>query len=169
MAVQALPGSRLNTTLLKEWLLQHLASLHSYQAHVAAAEAASRQKQHAAAAAAAVRAVQRSLQAHFQSEEQEEVDSTPHEFLTAETDSSQMLCAQDAVEGAGKVAFPAQLVDAVAGAANVMAAGTVHAKVNSQVRFAWRYAVCVPFGLHILDTSVAVWYGATTCILTSRW
>lgn len=41
--------------------MQHLASLHTYQSYVAAAESASSQKQHAAAAAAAVRAVQLAL------------------------------------------------------------------------------------------------------------
>lgn len=168
MAVQALPGSRLNTTILKEWLLQHLASLHSYQAHVAAAEAASRQKQHAAAAAAAVRAVQRSLQAHFRNEEEEEDNSTPREFLAAETDSSRMLFAQDGAEGPGKVGLPAQLVDAAAGAANMMAAGAVHAQFKSQVRFAWRHAVCTPFDLHKFDTCAAVRFAATACILTLR-
>ena len=61
--LQALPGSRLDTSLFQDWLLKTLASLHSYQTSVAAAEAVSRQKRHAAAAAAAVRAVELGLQA----------------------------------------------------------------------------------------------------------
>ena len=44
--VQALPGSRLDTSVLKEWLMQHLASLHSYRSQVSAAETASRQNAH---------------------------------------------------------------------------------------------------------------------------
>lgn len=60
--MQALPGSRLDTSLLKEWLMQHLASLQSCQGQVAKAENISRQKQHTAAAAAAVAAVQFGLE-----------------------------------------------------------------------------------------------------------
>ena len=131
--MQALLGSRLNTTLLKEWLLQHLASLHSYQSRVAAAEAASRQEQHAAAAAAAVRAVQRSLQAHFQEEDDEE-DSTPKESSAAEPDPFQMLLAQDGAMGSGTEGLPAKVVNAAAGAASMIAAGAVPAQFKSQVR-----------------------------------
>ena len=131
--MQALPGSRLNTTLLKEWLLQHLASLHSYQSHVAAAEAASRQKHHAAAAAAAVRVVQRSLRAHFQEEDDEE-DSTPKESSAAEPDPFQMLLAQDGAMRSGPEGLPAQVVNAAAGAASMIAAGAVPAQFKSQVR-----------------------------------
>ena len=51
--VQGLPGYRLHTSVLKEWLKQYLAFFLSYQSCVSVKEIASRQKHHAAAAAAA--------------------------------------------------------------------------------------------------------------------
>ncbi|DBA90712.1 TPA: hypothetical protein ACH3X1_003926 [Trebouxia sp. C0004] len=54
--VWALSGSRSNTSVLKKWLMQHLAALQSYRSQVSAAEIASHQKRHAAASAAAVTA-----------------------------------------------------------------------------------------------------------------
>ncbi len=66
--VQALPGSRLDTSVLKEWLKQHLAFFHSYQSCVSVAEIASHQKHHAAAAAAAVTAAK--LRAEEEADEQ---------------------------------------------------------------------------------------------------
>lgn len=146
-ALQALPGSRLTTTLLKEWLLQHLASLHSYQSHVAAAEAASRRNRHAAAAAAAVRAVQRSLQGQFQDEE-DSSDSLPKEATAAASDPSQILQAWDAAVGSCAEGLPAQLVDAAAAAASVMATGAVPVQNKHQVRCAWRRAVYTVHPLH---------------------
>ncbi|DBB03352.1 TPA: hypothetical protein ACH3X3_010726 [Trebouxia sp. C0006] len=50
---QGLPGYRLHTSVLKEWLKQYLAFFLSYQSCVSVKEIASRQKHHAAAAAAA--------------------------------------------------------------------------------------------------------------------
>ena len=93
--MQALPGSRLDTSLLKEWLLQHLDSLHTYQSHVAAAEAASRQKQHAAAAAAAASAVQDALAAVFQEDNRDDssaegpLDAALAQRLVAQNDITQ--------------------------------------------------------------------------------
>ena len=55
--VQALPSYRVDNSVLKEWLMQFLASLHSCHSQVNGAKMASRQKCHAAAAAAAVTAV----------------------------------------------------------------------------------------------------------------
>lgn len=127
VSLQALPGSRLDTSLLKEWLLQHLDSLHTYQSHVAAAEAASRQKQHAAAAAAAVRAVQTCLEAIFQEDGRD--DSSSEGSPAAEP--ALMGLAQ---HGAMELMMPAQLVDAAAGAANKNAAGVVPTHDKPQVR-----------------------------------
>ena len=114
LVVQALPGSRLDTSLLKEWLMQHLASLHFYQSQVSAAEAASRQKRHAAAAAAAVTA------AKLEAGEEEE-----HEEASAEGTSQQLRGALTLPERGAEasVQLPARVIAAAAAAASAAAMG----------------------------------------------
>ena len=105
--VQALPGSRLDTSLLKEWLMQHLASLHSCQSQVSAAETAYRQKRHVAAAAAAVTAAK--LEAGEEEEDEE---------ASAEGASQQLGCALTLPghDTEASVQLPARVVAAAAAA-----------------------------------------------------
>lgn len=128
--MQALPGSRLDTSLLKEWLLQHLDSLHTYQSHVAAAEAASRQKQHAAAAAAAASAVQDALAAVFQEDNRD--DSSAEGPLDAAL--AQRLVAQNELLRPSPKALLMQLAEVASGAATTIAAGTAQSQDKPQVR-----------------------------------
>ena len=111
--MQALPGSRLDTALLKDWLMQHMYSLHVYQSQVAAAESVSRQKQHASAAAAAVKAVQLAM---VPEEEEDELHES-HEAQTADNASAMLgdQLSRLAEEQAAKL--PAQVVSAASNAA----------------------------------------------------
>ena len=124
--VQALPGSRLDTSLVKKWLMQHLASLHSCQAQVSAAEAASRQKRHAAAAAAAVSAAK--LEAGEEEEDEE---------ASAEGASQQLRGALTSPGhgAAASVQLPARVMAAAApaSAAATGTAGTAHKADNGAV------------------------------------
>ncbi len=113
--VQALPGSRLDTSLLKEWLMQHLASLHFYQSQVSAAETASRQKRHAAAAAAAVTA------AKLEAGEQEEDEEASAEGTSQQLRGALTLSGLDAE---ASVQLPARVIAAAAAAASAAAVGT---------------------------------------------
>ena len=119
VALQALPGSRLDTKLLKEWLLQHLHCLHTYQSHVAAAEAVSRKTQHAAAAAAAARAVHATLEAVFQ--ENNSHDSSAEGFLAANL--VQRMAGEHEEVGQRTKALPTKLVDTPKGAKPTAAGG----------------------------------------------
>ena len=126
VALQALPGSRLDTNLLKEWLLQHLHSLHTIQSHVAAAETASCQKQHAAAAAAAARAVHATLEAAFQDDER---DDSSAEGLVAAGPAQRMATEHEEMQWR-RAASPTQLV----GTTVTNAAGSVSTQGNYQVQ-----------------------------------
>ena len=140
VALQALPGSRLDTNLLKEWLLQHLDSLLKYQSHVAAAEATSRQKQHAAAAAAAARAVYATLEAVFQENTRD--DSSVGGPVAAEP--FHRVAAEAEALGQGSTALNVQLGDMAVGAATTSAAGSAPSQDQYQVR----RGACYYFQLH---------------------
>ena len=114
--LQALPGSRLDSSLFKEWLVQHLNYLHSCQSAVIASEFLCRQKRHAAAAEAAVQAVQLALNKVAE----EDADSQ-----AASTDNSQVLRVDSPSRN-----LPAQVIAAAAEAA--VAAATA-ADSTSQV------------------------------------
>ncbi|KAL0022336.1 hypothetical protein WJX77_001433 [Trebouxia sp. C0004] len=114
---KALPGSRLDTSLLKEWLMQHLASLHSCQDQVIAAETASHQKRHAAAAAAAVTAAK--LEAGEEEDEQASAEGASLQLTDALTSRGH---AAEAF-----VQLPAQVIAAAAAASAAAMGGAITA------------------------------------------
>ena len=127
--LQALPGSRLDTSLLKEWLIQNLAVLQSAQFRVAACEAKVKKQQQAAAAAAAVKAVQLRM-AGIQ--DQEDADSKDK----ADDDSVVGMTVAFSPTALGN---PSQLVAAAAAAAKaadkeVDSAGTQSDTPSSQLQ-----------------------------------
>lgn len=102
---------------------------------MAAAEAASRQKQHAAAAAAAVRAVQDALAAVLQEAFQEDNrdDSSAEGPLDA-APAQRLAGAQHESLTPSPKALAMQLVDIASGVATTNAAGGVHTQDKPQVR-----------------------------------
>ncbi len=95
--------------------MQHLASLHSCQAQVTAAETASRQKRHSAAAAAAVTA------AKLEAGEEEEDVEVPAEGASQQLGVALTLPGHDAP---ASVQLPARVVAAAAAAASAAAMKT---------------------------------------------